>query len=48
MISGRATLTDDASGAAVEIFAGGFVILAPGRTGRWDVAETLRKACRIF
>ncbi|MEW2571851.1 cupin domain-containing protein [Streptomyces sp. NPDC047070] len=48
IISGRATLTDEKSGTAVEIAAGDFVVLPPGWTGRWDVTETLRKAYSIF
>ncbi|MEV7085100.1 cupin domain-containing protein [Streptomyces sp. NPDC093085] len=48
IISGRATLTDDASGRTVEISAGDFLVLPPGWSGRWDVTETLRKAYSIF
>ena len=48
IISGRAQLTDDATGQVVEITEGDFVTLPPGWTGRWDVTETLRKAYAIF
>ncbi|MFF1360971.1 cupin domain-containing protein [Streptomyces sp. NPDC058297] len=48
VISGRATLTDEETGMAIEISAGDFVILPPGWTGRWDITETLRKAYSIF
>lgn len=48
IISGAATLTDDATGTTVTIGAGDFVTLPPGWTGRWDVTETLRKAYTIF
>jgi uncharacterized cupin superfamily protein len=48
VLSGRATLTDEASGRAVEISSGDLVVLPVGWTGRWDVTETLRKAYTIF
>ncbi|ROZ86291.1 cupin domain-containing protein [Gordonia sp. OPL2] len=48
IISGRATLTDDATGQVTEISAGDFVTLPPGWSGRWDVTETIRKAYSIF
>ncbi|KXF52922.1 hypothetical protein AXA44_08810 [Rhodococcus sp. SC4] len=48
IISGRATLTDEASGTTCEISGGDFVILPPGWAGRWDVTETVRKAYSIF
>jgi uncharacterized cupin superfamily protein len=48
IISGKARLTDDATGKVVEITAGDFVTLPPGWSGRWDVIETLRKAYAIF
>ena len=48
IISGRATLTDDATGDVVEITGGDLVILPPGWTGRWDVIETVRKVYAIY
>ncbi|MBY4575496.1 hypothetical protein ACN94_18205 [Gordonia paraffinivorans] len=48
ILSGRATLTDDATGTTVDISAGDFVVLPPGWSGRWDVVETVRKAYTIF
>ncbi|WP_176046666.1 cupin domain-containing protein [Burkholderia sp. BCC1644] len=48
IISGRANLTDDASGEVVEIGAGDLVILPPGWTGRWDIIEPVRKVYAIY
>lgn len=48
IISGRARLTDDATGTTTEICGGDLVILPPGWTGRWDVIETLRKVFAIY
>ncbi|WP_175839110.1 cupin domain-containing protein [Burkholderia anthina] len=48
ILSGRANLTDDASGDVVEIGAGDLVILPPGWTGRWDIIETVRKVYAIY
>lgn len=48
IISGKAKLTDDATGTVVEIAAGDLVILPPGWTGRWDVVETVRKVYAIY
>jgi uncharacterized cupin superfamily protein len=48
IISGRARLTDDASGDVVEITGGDLVILPPGWSGRWDVLETVRKVYAIY
>lgn len=48
IISGRAKLTDDATGAVTEIAGGDLVILPPGWTGRWDVIETVRKVFAIY
>ncbi|WP_269502261.1 cupin domain-containing protein [Burkholderia sp. IMCC1007] len=47
IISGRANLTDAASGEVIEIGAGDLVILPPGWTGRWDVIEPVRKVYAI-
>ena len=48
IISGRAMLTDDATGEVVEITTGDLVILPPGWTGRWDVIEPVRKVYAIY
>ncbi|WP_414445542.1 cupin domain-containing protein [Burkholderia sp. 22PA0106] len=48
IVSGRANLTDHASGEVVEIGAGNFVILPPGWTGRWDIIEPVRKVYAIY
>lgn len=48
IISGRARLTDDATGDVVEIAGGDLVILPPGWSGRWDVLETVRKVYAIY
>ncbi len=48
ILSGRANLTDDASGEVVEIGAGDLVILPPGWTGRWDIIEPVRKVYAIY
>ncbi|WP_231644197.1 cupin domain-containing protein [Mycolicibacterium baixiangningiae] len=48
IISGRARITDDATGRVVEVGAGDFVILPRGWSGRWDVIETTRKAYTVF
>jgi len=48
IISGKARLTDDKSGAVVEIGAGDLIILPPGWTGRWDIIEPVRKLYAIY
>ena len=48
IVSGRAKLTDDASGQTIEVTTGDVVILPPGWTGRWDVSETVRKLYAIY
>lgn len=48
ILSGRARITDDATGVVTEVRAGDYLILPPGWSGRWDVVETLRKAYSIF
>ncbi|MCP1625990.1 cupin domain-containing protein [Pseudomonas nitroreducens] len=48
ILSGRAVLTDDASGEQVEVGGGDLIILPPGWTGRWDVLETVRKVYAIY
>lgn len=48
IISGRAALTDTATGTVTEIGPGDLVILPPGWSGRWDVIETVRKIFAIY
>lgn len=48
IVSGRARLTDDATGTVTEITGGDLVILLPGWSGRWDVIETVRKVYAIY
>lgn len=48
IISGRAVLTDDASGETVEVTGGDLIILPPGWSGRWDVLEKVRKVYAIY
>lgn len=48
IISGKALLTDSASGEVVEVTGGDLIILPPGWTGRWDVLETVRKVYAIY
>lgn len=48
IISGRAKLTDEATGTVSEITGGDLVILPPGWSGRWDVIETVRKIFAIY
>ena len=48
LLSGSATMTDDASGKTVQIGAGDVVILPPGWSGRWDVHETVKKIYVIY
>ncbi len=43
ILSGRARLTDDATGTVTEITGGDLVILPPGWSGRWGVVETVHK-----
>ncbi len=48
ILSGKATLTDDAAGTTQEISVGSLVVLPQGWTGRWDVTETVRKVYAIY
>lgn len=48
IISGRARLTDDATGEVTEVTGGDLVVLPPGWTGRWDVLEPVRKIYAIY
>jgi uncharacterized protein len=43
ILSGAATMTDDATGEKHEITAGDLIVLPAGWSGRWDITETLRK-----
>ena len=47
ILSGRATITDAASGEKYEISAGDVVVQPKGWSGRWDVTETIRKVYSI-
>ena len=48
VLSGAATITDDATGTKHELRAGDLLVLPAGWSGRWDVTETLRKVYCIF
>ena len=48
ILSGRAVLTDDASGEETLVSGGDLIILPPGWSGRWDVLETVRKVYAIY
>jgi uncharacterized cupin superfamily protein len=47
IISGRMTVTDDATGEKYEVSAGDVIVLPKGWSGRWDVIETIRKVYSI-
>ena len=47
IVSGRATITDEATGEKQEISAGDVMVFPKGWSGRWDVAETIRKVYSI-
>jgi uncharacterized cupin superfamily protein len=47
IVSGRATITDDATGEKQEISAGDVIVFPLGWSGRWDVTETIRKVYSI-
>jgi len=47
IVSGRATVTDGASGNSYEISAGDVIVQPRGWSGRWDVTETIRKVYSI-
>jgi uncharacterized cupin superfamily protein len=47
ILSGRATITDDATGHSFEITAGDVIVQPKGWTGRWDVSETIRKVWSV-
>lgn len=48
ILSGAATITDDATGTKHEVSPGAFLVLPVGWTGRWDVTETVRKVYAIY
>ena len=43
ILSGRATVTDGATGRTYEVSAGDVIVQPRGWSGRWDVTETIRK-----
>jgi uncharacterized cupin superfamily protein len=43
ILSGRAIVTDKATGERFEINAGDVIVQPRGWSGRWDVVETIRK-----
>jgi len=47
IVSGRATITDDATGEKQEISVGDVMVFPKGWSGRWDVTETIRKVYSI-
>lgn len=47
IVSGRATITDEATGEKQEISAGDVMVFPKGWSGRWDVVETIRKVYSI-
>lgn len=48
ILSGTATITDDATGLRRQVVAGDLLVLPPGWSGRWDVTETVRKVYAIY
>ncbi|GGV85109.1 cupin domain-containing protein [Streptomyces massasporeus] len=47
ILSGRALVTDAATGETFEISAGDVIVQPQGWSGRWDVKETIRKVYSI-
>ena len=47
ILSGRATITDAATGESYEAAAGDVIVQPRGWSGRWDVTETVRKVYAI-
>ncbi|MFD5271799.1 cupin domain-containing protein [Streptomyces sp. NPDC058335] len=47
IMSGRAIITDAATGESFEISAGDVIVQPKGWSGRWDVKETIRKVYSI-
>ena len=48
VLSGAATITDDATGERHALRPGDLLVLPTGWSGRWDVTEKLRKVYVIF
>jgi uncharacterized cupin superfamily protein len=48
ILSGAATITDQATGTAHRVAAGDLLVLPRGWSGRWDVTETVRKVYAIY
>lgn len=48
ILSGAATITDDATGTPHRITAGDLVVLPKGWSGRWDVEKTVRKVYAVY
>lgn len=47
ILSGRATVTDAATGERYEVSAGDVIVQPRGWSRRWDVSETIRKVYSI-
>jgi uncharacterized cupin superfamily protein len=47
ILSGRATVTDAATGERYEVSADDVIVQPRGWSGRWDVSETIRKVYSI-
>ena len=47
ILSGRATVTNAATGERYEVSAGDVIVQPRGWSGRWDVSETIRKVYSI-
>ena len=47
IVSGKATITDGATGKSFDVSAGDVIIQPKGWSGRWDVTETIRKVYSI-
>jgi uncharacterized cupin superfamily protein len=47
IVSGRARITDAATGAQYDVSAGDVIVQPKGWSGRWDVVETIRKVYSI-
>lgn len=48
IISGKARLTDDQTGAVIDVEGGDLVVLPQGWSGRWDIINTVRKVYVIY
>lgn len=48
ILSGSATLTDERTGIRTEVSGGDLIVLPVGWTGRWDIAETVKKIYVIY